>query len=254
MRITIAFALMYFHTCLGEWWKDQHSVSVEMDELGRYNLIYAVAGSQLYINTSINEMLPTLGVSPCNVLFIDARGDTGRQIDEFARSSKWHSSRHLAVVLNAEEVEETELRRLNFLLHFPDADVSGFANTVAVLAWNTLEDKGAPHIPHEDVASLKRYLAHRLNSDSANVNGMALVGRIRRFSLESADDRTVNMSESFISDSFSCSNDALGIPNRSRFRVLPFASLHAIFGRFFSGEIYNFLFIILLAYFAVLFI
>ena len=218
--------------CCRAWWNDQHSVSVDIDELGRHNLIYAVAGSQLYINTSIIDMLPKLGVSPCNVLYIDARGDTGRQIDEFARSSKWHSSRHLAVVLNAEEVGESELRRLNFLLHFPDADVSGFANTVAVLAWNTLEDKGPPDSPHEAITAMKRHLAHHLNSDSSKVNGIALVGRMRRFSLQSGEAPAVFFDNRCESNILSCQKSVAVSASTSPLRLVFYGVLFLESDRF----------------------
>ena len=188
-------------------WRDSYELTEDRDRLVRGdNLLYAVAGTETYLTTTMDTILATfqsasakdstknLGVAlqvvDLQCMDLTSVASPLRQFEEFARDKKLKSPSlstttagtedpayqwtEIFVVYNVESlVSPAELKKLDFVFRVTDKSFES-ANVAVVLLWN-LDIRPLP--PGE---TMKDRLASAWAAGAPLVNGDALSGRIAR--------------------------------------------------------------------------
>lgn len=188
-------------------WRDSYELTEDRDRLIRGdNLLYAVAGTEAYLTTTMDNILSTfqsasakdstknLGVAlqvvDLQCMDLASVASPLRQFEEFFRDKKLKTPSlsattagtedpayqwtEIFVVYNVESlVTQAELKKLDFLFRVTDKSFES-ANVAVVLLWN-LDIRPLP--PGE---TMKDRLASAWAAGAPLVNGDALTGRIAR--------------------------------------------------------------------------
>ena len=224
--IITAFLGLFVSVTAQSLWKDSYELHEDRERLRNGdNLIYAIAGSESFLTSSVDQILttfqsssaremtksisagiiPALQVVDLQCMDLDSSSNPLKQFQDFVREKKYKSSSgavsssaptdtelpyqrtEIFVVYNLDAlITSSDLKKLDFLFRITDKSFE-FANVAVVLLWD-LDQRALPvaSTPSPPGESLKDRLASVWTVGAPLVNGDALAGRIARTVTERA--------------------------------------------------------------------
>ena len=221
-----AFLGLFVSVTAQSLWKDTYELHEDRERLRNGdNLIYAIAGSESFLTSSVDQILttfqsssaremtksisagiiPALQVVDLQCMDLDSSSNPLKQFQDFIREKKYKSSSgavssstptdtelpyqwtEIFVVYNLDALTtSSDLKKLDFLFRITDKSFE-FANVAVVLLWD-LDQRALPvaSTPSPPGESLKDRLASVWTVGAPLVNKDALAGRIARTVTERA--------------------------------------------------------------------
>jgi hypothetical protein len=171
-------------SCSTELWFDTYSVEEDFDRLRNGdNLIYLVAGSDRYLNSSlrlVTQVFNDVHVNDMKCIDVSVSPNPLNEFQHFmaVTNKLGRMGRILLLIHNLESLTGDALKRLDFLFRITDRSAP-YANVVVAMFWN--KDLYPFNITGtENATDIKSYVGNVWSSGGDLVNGAALAGRISR--------------------------------------------------------------------------